>query len=537
MFVSCSSLLDSQKQRELRYAALKSHTSRNAHQRHRRQTRSNKNRSQLALKGSESSSATSSLPLPGRSSLPAVLCGNSDPFDSQAAPVTALTNQLVEFCQVYHSRCWSPSFIPHITTSSIQWRLLIADTDSDTLPAARSLWVLFKLDQGTFWSAICSVVHYLRPLLSVEQHRELDKLSLQVKSVGLQCLRHSLAREGNLDPTMTLVYHVKALFREACASGDVEAARIHARSLNWLVSCMSTGGIDPSLLRVVLWSDAVSALSQLRRPAIEYLDWLPELRVQIWESAEPLLPGLQHVDTEELPQQILTTPLREAFLHLRNALQISRYLIVTSECWNDVQKKELLFLWMTTKAEYHISALLNLYFDCLQPTSVVSFDLNPGQRQTEAALTLALLHLLQKSFCAVTLDNGIDIHESARAVYRPLTQLVEEARQQCSESDRLSHDPAFLWLLYVGSSCEERLKLDRSYGYGSSHEPTTCSSDMDWFHKELAKQAALLHLDSWTDARAALSQFALNERLDPNVRVWYEESINNEVVKQVGGKT
>ena len=175
-------------------------------------------------------------------------------------------------------------------------------------------------------------MHYLRPLLSVEQHRELDKLSLQVKSVGLQCLRHSLAREGNLDPTMTLVYHVKALFREACASGDVEGARIHARSLNWLVSCMSTGGIDPSLLRVVLWSDAVSALSQLRRPAIEYLDWLPELRVQIWESAEPLLTGVQHVNTEELPQQILTTPLREAFLHLRNALQISRYLIVTSEC-------------------------------------------------------------------------------------------------------------------------------------------------------------------------------------------------------------
>ena len=89
-----------------------------------------------------------------------------------------------------------------------------------------------------------------------------------------------------------MIYLVKALFRESCGSGDLDAARAHTKSLNWLINNLPTSEMAPPPLRVVLWSDAVYSLRQLRRPVIDYLDWMPHLRKDIWESAVPLLIGM-----------------------------------------------------------------------------------------------------------------------------------------------------------------------------------------------------------------------------------------------------
>lgn len=143
-----------------------------------------------------------------------------------------------------------------------------------------------------------------------------------------------------------------------------------------------------------------------------------------------------------------------------------------------------------------------------------------SQRYTEAALTLALLYTIQKSFCAVALDNGVDLHESARAVHQPLKDLAQRAHQCWSESERSLYQQAYFWLLFVGASCEERLRLDCSNGIVLNG-----TSDLGWFDMELANEANRAHLTDWIQARAVLSRFALNERLDPNALIWFEATV------------
>ena len=395
------------------------------------------------------------------------------------------------------------------------------DSHVAVLSAAKSVWDLFVTDQGTFWAAISIAVHELKQLVTREQRHEIEKAGLQMKGRGLSDLRQTLANGLDIRPTINIIYHVKALFRESCGSGDLEAARLHARSFNWLINNLAPYAKPPSLLRVVLWSDAVYALRQLRRPVVYYSDWMPQLSRDICELASPLLAAMPRSPGDEPPECVLSSPLREAFLQAQYALHISTYLILESDSWDAAQEKELIFLWITTQAERHICKLLDLYFDLLEPRSVLPSTPNPSQRCTEAALTVALLYTLQKSFCAVILDNRSDLHESAGAVHQSLKQMAQQAHQHWSESEHSLYQQPYIWVLFVGATCEERLRLECSNGIDLNR-----ASDMQWFHRELAKVAKLPHLTNWTDARVVLSRFALNERLDPNALVWFEATVH-----------
>lgn len=343
LFVS-STPSTSQRQKELNYAEVKSYIARNAHHKRHRETRSehdvNAVTRTLSLVPSRSACHRSSIPTP--------LCGNSDPFDCQIVPVTAITNQIISFAQLYHNKCWSPSFAPVIATSISAWRLMPCDSHVAALPAAKSVWDLFVIDQGTFWAAISIAVHELKHLVPSEQRYEIQKAGLQMKGKGLNDLRYALAKEWAIQPTINIVYHVKALFRESCGSGDLDAARLHAKSLNWLINNLAASAKPPSLLRVLLWSDAVYALRQLRRPVIQYADWMPQLSRDIWETARPLLAGMRRPIRDEPPESLLSSPLREAFSRVQYALHISKYLMLDSDRWESPQEKELIFLWITT---------------------------------------------------------------------------------------------------------------------------------------------------------------------------------------------
>ena len=396
-----------------------------------------------------------------------------------------------------------------------------SDRHTAALLAEQSLWDIFVTEQGMFWAAVSIAVHEVNRLVSGEQCREIQKAGLQMKGKGLNDLRQALAPGSDTRPTINIIYHVKALFRESCASGDLEAARLHASSLNWLIKKLANFAKPPSFLRVVLWSDAVHALRQLRRPVTDYTDWMPQLIRDVWETARPLLTPMQRSPADELPGCVLSISLREAFECAKHALHSSQYLTWESDSWEATQEKELIFLWITIHAERHICKLLDLYFDLLEPTSVSSSMLIPSQRYTEAAPTLALLYNIQKSFCAVTMGNGIDLHESARALHQPLKDLVQRAHQHWSEPGRSLCQQAYFWLLFVGASCEQRLRLDATNGI-----VLTGTSDLGWFHMELANEANRAHLTDWMQARAVLSRFTLNERLDPNALIWFEATIH-----------
>ena len=526
LFVTCGPVSASQRQKELTYARNKSHIASLAHQKRRRKHERERHSAPLqpdsrrhdlgdGLKEKHGQLSSELRRRHPRLVNPRLMCGNSDPFDTQMIPFTAVTNQLVAFCQYYHDRSWTPSFLPQLASPPAAWRLMLGNSRSAAIPTGKMLWDLFVADQGTFWAVVSSVLPGYRPLVSKQHRRELVKVGLQMKGVGLASLRNLLPVGSGTEPTLNMVYHIKSLFREASMDGDTRAARLHADCLNYLVGRLCAG-TQPThiLIRVVLWSDAVPALIQLRRPVIDYDDWLPQLTTAIWKDRR-----FEHSYwdiTEDSPNCVHTGVLQKAFTHFRYALLMTERWIAASQAAQYVQHRERMFQWLTTKAEQHICRLLNLYFDLLQPDAESIFNLTTGEKCTEMGLILALLHLLQKGFHDVTLDNGLDIHESAGAVYQPLKAMMQLARIHWKQSERTFYSKAHIWLLYIGALCEERIRFSNPL-----KETGLAIEDAShgWFHKEFTQKALLMGLTNWDEVTTVLREFVCSERFALKLRV------------------
>ena len=294
-------------------------------------------------------------------------------------------------------------------------------------------------------------------LMSEEAKDRMRKVALQLKAKSLASIRQALSlADDTAEPSMVLIYQVKALFREACISGDMEAARSHAKVLRYLTEQLPVDE-DHRLLRVALWSDATSALLQLRRPLLEHSQWMPKMLSSMWRWAEYALPSSSLVPAD-LSDCVYDADLRAAFLHVRQALYVCKVSMIAQR-EEQVQRAEIIFHWMTSKAEYHICCLLNLYFDLMSPATEINRSLTAGERYTSAATALALLHILQKSFCDVTQSNGVDLHESAGILHPRLLRTTQLALKHSSEQERALFGAAHFWILFVGAYCEERESL------------------------------------------------------------------------------
>ena len=455
-----------------------------------------------------------------RSKIPPTVFGICDPFDSQFIPITAVTSQLLVFMQHYHAQCWSPKYLPRLPASQGDSPAM-DNVQSEVVSSGQELWSLYVANQCTFWAMTSGVIHGLRPLLSDQRRAELDEAGLQIKSLVLAQLIRLFAKDPNLQPTMNLIYRVKGLFHQSATSGDLKAAHIHARSLTWLAGQVELKEELRNLARTAHYLDVGPAFQQLRRPLIDYGHWRPGLVSQIWDLGEVQLPNRQEVVSEDLPSNAHSEVLRDAFLYTRYALRISDRSLEILNYWANqkaaLRRRELLFKWIGNMAVYHMNRLLNLYADLTQLRQKYNLIFTESERCTEAALTLALLHVFQKSFHEVIIDGGVDVDESAFAIYHPLKDMIQRARQNRSEDEETAYQDVQLWLLYVGTLCETRLRFtpaSTSFGIDIAQP---CD---DWFHRELAKEALTRKVVAWDEAKAVLGRFVINPRLDPNGSIW-----------------
>lgn len=481
-------------QKERQYAACKAHTARNAH----RKRRQDLDRLvKTARTGSEAASYCGQAVLMHPA---ASVSGSLDPFNCQRIARSPLLDEAVSFVRVYHTASWS-------AMHTVRW-FQDDRPNQDKVPrhhiligiaASDWLWEIFIADAGVFGSVVASALPLLKPLTLVENARELENLGLQLKAKGLFRLRQTLqSTSSDFPPRLGVIYHVKALFRESSMNGDLENAAIHAKILVWLVDKLpiheSSG---TNFLRIALWGDAIPALLQLRRPVLSYHQWMPNIVSTIWSSAESKLPDFQNSDTL-LPDYIRSASLRQAFLHAWRALELQL-------AFDDgrLERTELIFHWIVTKAESHICTLLNLYFDLVDSNTATKTT--PGERHTEAALVLSLLYVYQKAFGNVIRADGVDMHESAGVVHQALVVQAKSALAQCSHSERLIYREAHCWLLFVGVCCEERL--------GECIKKSVDSEPRRWFHQQLSLQVSYLGLKNWADVRSVLGRLVFPEFL------------------------
>lgn len=453
------------------------------------------------------------------------LCENRDPFDCQLVRVTPRIHQAVTFVRSYIVECWSPSFtFKDGQSNNNRCRAPGFETGSSIgTSAAFWMWEELLVDNAVFWSAIASSMPLLIRSIPEAAKGDMVRTYLCMKSTSLRGLKESIDLAGSSGvPKTSFTWHVITLFNASCMEGDIVGARYHANVIRSQMECsFITTQQEARFVRSFLWSDSTSALLQLRRPILDYETWLPSLLRPLWSSAEYLLSSQEAHGTTTL--YVSSPPLMEAFSYVRWAL--ARLDLITAQCDVSVSETELIFHWVTTKAEYHIGCLLNLDDDLGHAGK--SPGLSEGERFTESSVALALLHYLQKTFKDVPVDKSRDRHDSIGAIYPQLKTNMERAVNSCSHTEKVAYAYTHFWVLYVGTFCEEQIKCRRF----SKVEGDLADFDhfsASWFHGQLGEQGVRLGLMSWTMARPVLADITLNEALSPPPEQWYDGTITGQ---------
>ncbi|KAK4935472.1 hypothetical protein LTR10_023488 [Elasticomyces elasticus] len=455
-------------------------------------------------------------------SIPAALCGSGDPFECQIMPVTPRIHQAVNFVRSYIVECWSPSFTFKDGKPGDN-RCRIPGFENGSSIGSSTAWWMWKellVDNAVFWSAIASSMPLLIRSIPEVAGRDMVEIYLSMKSNSLRGLNEAIDSVGSSGvPKTSFTWHVITLFNASCMEGDIVGASYHANVIRNQLECLSiTTQQEARFVRSFLWSDSTSALLQLRRPILDYETWLPRMLSSLWDSAECFLSSWEAHESARL--YILSPPLIEAFSYVRWAL--ARLELFTAQCEVLVEETELIFHWLTTKAEYHIGCLLNLYDDLGHAEKFQG--MSEAERCTESSVALALLHYLQKTFKDVPVDKARDRHDSMGVIYPRLRTNMERAVDCCSQTEKVAYAYTHFWVLYVGTFCEEQIRC----GCGARVEGDSADLDQSsasWFHERLAEQGVRLGLTSWRIARPVLADITFNKALRPPPQQWYNETI------------
>lgn len=447
-------------------------------------------------------------PIPELYTDPLTLCsGRHSQIGIPGIAMSPQMNNAIEFVQLHLTGSQAPTFVLRLLGNK-QWALTLKQETE--LRSERWLWELWTQNAGLFSSVVASVIPLMIRLAPADEASRLEVMSIDLKGESFARLRDLLAQSAwhpNVDLS-TVAYYVKSLFRESCARGDVQAAQCHLRMLEQLLTRMAERNIDCS--RVALWSDALPALLQMRRPIQDRSSRIDCIIQQVWIEAEQVLPATDLVNTKA-PACVIDQTLQEAFLHLRKALYVTHVTVVADES-EQKQRTEKLFQWLTTMAEHHICRLLELFLDLTDFQGVVYHRTHSqGRKYMDVCFALCLLHLYQKSFFEIKQADGRDIHESAFTIYPLLRSHLQLAETCLTISERTFYEDAIFWILIVGTHAEERLCQPSSR---ISRILNQVEAEDLWFLSRLVQESTNRRITCLSDARAILDQFVWDRSLD-----------------------
>ena len=425
--------------KELALSARRSHNARVNHARRKKELEK-QNNTKAYLHNTESTDLTTRL-----SARPALLEGNSDPFDSFPMHVSPHVTRMVHFAR--------DSYYPSMTLKP--WRRLRRHRKQQEGRLS------FEIGSS---SADCTIAHIasygaaLVRILPVDARHELEKTWLEVRSLALRRLRESLAMHGSADPFSVIIMQ-QCLYLYKC---DVEArlfssARIHGAMLRQLLKSTPANPTTISLFLSVMGNVLQFVCFQLEAPVMTYNDWHPHMWRTFWTKAENILATRSQHLTARLHDCINSPYVREVLSRFRIYLATPSF-GPNPSTQEDTAQLSMISLWPVTrivddtvKLFAHFQTITARYKDQLRNKHL------PPTNLWEALTTLSTLCTIRHYLNSPRLDNSnISLRDASSTLAPLLRRTLVDYLRSTPEHELEQHAEVLFWVYFTGALYEQR---------------------------------------------------------------------------------
>jgi hypothetical protein len=226
-------------------------------------------------------------------------------------------------------------------------------------------------------------------------------------------------------------------------------------------------------------------LHVLRKPVLDYDDWIPEVFETYWTEGRALLPSMQISFSTILDPCINVGYLRDAFLQQREGLAVWR-------CGSERAEglPPAVFTWWCSSHLVKHTRLLKYALDNIDAAKDSKFA-SPQALETNAYLALTAVYWTRLIAGDETLLGHV-IYQTKKPLRQITRELLEKDRHRIEFTGSMQHANARLWALYVGAQAEHAA-------------PGVPGINETWFSDEFVVQAVRMKLSSW-DAIANILQ-------------------------------
>ncbi|KAJ9612517.1 hypothetical protein H2200_004114 [Cladophialophora chaetospira] len=344
-----------------------------------------------------------------------------------------------------------------------------------------------------------------------QQRRDMQRTSLYLKGHAISTLRQRISKLADLRQIDTsLVLQLVWVHGIACMERRFDDAKAHAQLLSRVLNVLLDGPLMVEIFLTAMYNDIELAVSQMKRTTLDFEQCFGKKLAAFWQQYASHIPKLREIDNCS-SSCIVSPNLRAIVARLRHFLRMSDSdeTIKTSE---HPSTGQIMYAWISSVTQYDSGILLNRYLD-LMDHQIDSMTL--GERYTEAAVTLTLLHLLRKYFHETPL-HGIDIRDASRPIMFALQLTISLAIENSSEAERSANEDAYLWMFFAGAQHEVHFE---------SMYTAAVMPPCHWYRKMLAKQARRLNVMEWLDSRRVLQHFLYTDHLEPHASKWFESTV------------
>ncbi|EXJ71461.1 uncharacterized protein A1O5_05269 [Cladophialophora psammophila CBS 110553] len=448
--------------------------------------------------------------------------GSSDPFSSQAIPITPRVNQVLQYASQSLASLFATSYTRRLFSGTLKQSFNPKGVGA--IRDVKSLlwtWEWSSAEEGSLSSYVSMYATSMTRFLPKQIHKEYSVMALSLRTRSLEVLRKRISYlDATRGPDMALIMNVIRLFRMDSFAGDVNAARLHANMIHSFAESVPELDRKAHFISMTAYNDIVSATNQLRRPLMNYENWIQTFLDECREIIAQYLPP-EPTDDKDIHHSVSLYKLRAVMKRFRWYLSMGGGKAGLAP--RTLREAEMIRRWIMVSAQKNVATLLHLYAELTEddgPTLELHL--------TNIALTLTLIMSLQKSIWEATL-NGADICDSSRVILPRLERVMTSILETATLEELHYYREAHFWVFFVGAQMEQqKVQANHPSPYQANQTPPHPL----WFGNMLVQQARFLGLWKWSDARKLVQQFVFNQFWEPAPSSWYET-----VVRDFGNRT
>ncbi|KIW85273.1 hypothetical protein Z517_00663 [Fonsecaea pedrosoi CBS 271.37] len=407
--------------------------------------------------------------------------GNSDPFNAYPVPISPRVNDILRF--------YRDIVIPtQYHTGPDGWRTLDAAMD-DWRDVVRSL-----NEKG---GALGFLARWAQVASNVTDNPELAVQSLRFRSQSTSMLLRKIQRGSGL-VSQSNYWHVITLYMAEAQAGNADGAWLHATMLSRALKYESQHGhVDITSLRSFMYNEACACCMFLRKPVLDYDDWIPEVFKIPWAEGRKELAAMPLSFSTVLDPSVEDDFLMDMFVQERESLAVWRH---GSERGDGLSPA--VFTWWCSNHLVKHTRLLKYALDLLESNG--GKDAQSHRHKKNAYLALTAVYWARLVAGDETLL-GKEMYQTKTPLRRLTRQLLEKEQAVMDFTGSMKYANARLWALYVGAQAEhDHLGLRR----GGDNE--------SWFSDQFSLLAARMNLSSWEHVRSILDGFLDCDVVEPD---------------------